>query len=242
VTVPRVITDSTRWTKGAATLNPTVVVPYGGKANFYDYRITLYSTVVDTSKSGFGWSAAPMKFLVWNLTKNRKADVAYSNVGGDNTIGPDVTVDILEPDSTEILRQSWRLIFLEQGGEIMPVPGDEFTLCTVKPLASSDVYEFTGTIASVPPGATPSAFSLEQNYPNPFNPVTTIRFSLARTVDVNLAVYDVLGRRVTLLVNERKNAGVHEVNFDASRLSSGVYFYRLQAGDFTQSKKLVVLK
>lgn len=88
----------------------------------------------------------------------------------------------------------------------------------------------------------PDAFGLEQNFPNPFNPVTTIRFSLARTVDVNLAVYDVLGRRVTLLVNERKNAGVYEVNFDASRLSSGVYLYRLQAGEYVATKKLLLLR
>jgi hypothetical protein len=88
----------------------------------------------------------------------------------------------------------------------------------------------------------PDAFGLEQNFPNPFNPVTTIRFSLAGTVDVNLAVYDILGRRVASLVNERKTAGVYEVRFDALGLSSGVYFYRLQAGDFARSMKLVVLK
>jgi poly(3-hydroxybutyrate) depolymerase len=242
VTVPRVITDSTRWTKGSATLKPTVLVPYGGKPNFYDYRITLFSTFVDTSKSGFGPEATPMKFLVWNLTKNRKADVAFYDFYGDNTIGPDVRVDILEPDSTGSLGLTWSLIFLEQEGDILPVPGDQFVLCTVKPLTSSDVYEFTGTISSVQPGTTPLAFSLDQNYPNPFNPVTTIRFRLARTVNVNLTIYDILGRRAAVLVNERRKAGVHEVKFDAIGLSSGVYFYRLQAGDFVQTRKLLVLR
>ena len=83
---------------------------------------------------------------------------------------------------------------------------------------------------------------LEQNYPNPFNPSTTIKFELPRTSHVNLSVYDVLGRQVSVLVNERTNAGVYEVKFDASGLASGVYFYRLIAGSFTQTKKLLLLR
>jgi hypothetical protein len=88
----------------------------------------------------------------------------------------------------------------------------------------------------------PSRAILEQNYPNPFNPSTTINFELPKTSHVTLTVFDVLGRQVSVLVNERKEAGVHEVNFDASGLASGVYFYRLQAGDFVQSKKFLLLK
>jgi hypothetical protein len=88
----------------------------------------------------------------------------------------------------------------------------------------------------------PSAIFLSQNYPNPFNPTTVIRYQLPVVSNVRLAVYDVLGREVSVLVNERKDAGVHEVKFDASRMSSGVYLYRLQTGDFTQTKKLVVLR
>ncbi len=131
------------------------------------------------------------------------------------------------------------------------MPGDQFVLSTVKPLTSSDVYEFTGTISSVQPGAAPLAFSLEQNYPNPFNPVTTIRFGLAMAVNVNLTIYDILGRRVAVLVNERMGAGVHDVRFDGRGLSSGVYFYRLQVRslvpassreDFVQTKKLLLVK
>jgi Zn-dependent M28 family amino/carboxypeptidase len=86
------------------------------------------------------------------------------------------------------------------------------------------------------------AFCLEQNYPNPFNPSTTIKFELPKSSDVRLGVYDMLGREVSVLVNERRNAGVHEVKFDASGLSSGVYFYRLQAGHFVQTRKLLFLR
>jgi hypothetical protein len=86
------------------------------------------------------------------------------------------------------------------------------------------------------------AYSLSQNYPNPFNPSTTITFELPKSAVVRLSVYDMLGREVSVLVNERRDAGVHEVKFEASALSSGVYFYRLQAGDFTHTKRLLLLR
>jgi hypothetical protein len=88
----------------------------------------------------------------------------------------------------------------------------------------------------------PATFRLLQNYPNPFNPSTTIQYALPKSLVVRLSVFDMLGREVSVPVNERSEAGVHEVKYDASRLSSGVYFYRLQAGDFVSTKKLVVLK
>jgi photosystem II stability/assembly factor-like uncharacterized protein len=88
----------------------------------------------------------------------------------------------------------------------------------------------------------PSDFSLLQNYPNPFNPSTTIKFELPKSSVVTLSVFDVLGREVSVLVHERRNAGVHEVRLDGSNLASGVYFYRLTAGDFIQSKRLLLLR
>ena len=88
----------------------------------------------------------------------------------------------------------------------------------------------------------PQKIHLEQNYPNPFNPSTTIRFSLSHREHVTLKVFDVLGREVAKLVNGELNAGEHSVVFDADGLSSGIYFYRLQAGDFVDTKKLVMLK
>ena len=91
-------------------------------------------------------------------------------------------------------------------------------------------------------GTIPRKSSLEQNYPNPFNPSTTINFSLAKSGQVTMSVYDVLGRQVSVLVNEKREAGSYEVKFDGSNLANGVYFYRLQAGDFVQSRKLVLLK
>ncbi len=96
----------------------------------------------------------------------------------------------------------------------------------------------------------PAEFSLEQNYPNPFNPTTTIKYSIAppnltkeeTLQNVTLKVYDVLGREVATLVNEEKSPGNYEVKFDASKLASGVYFYRLTAGNFVSTKKMVLLR
>jgi PKD repeat protein len=89
---------------------------------------------------------------------------------------------------------------------------------------------------------TPVETMLAQNYPNPFNPRTTISFALEEEADVTLEIFDAAGRLVATLLEESKGIGRHAVEFDASRLSSGVYFYRLRAGDFVQQRKMVLLK
>ena len=93
------------------------------------------------------------------------------------------------------------------------------------------------TIAPVP-----SVFRLEQNYPNPFNPATTIPFSLPEQRHVELGVYNLLGLKVATLINERRNAGEYETTWNALGFASGVYFYRLQAGEKSVTKKLTVLR
>lgn len=88
----------------------------------------------------------------------------------------------------------------------------------------------------------PAVYSLDQNYPNPFNPTTQIKYSIAKAGNVNIRVYDVLGREVASLVNEFQSNGSHSVRFDASSLSSGVYVYTINAGEFAQSKKMLLIK
>ena len=88
----------------------------------------------------------------------------------------------------------------------------------------------------------PTKFALEQNYPNPFNPVTTIRFSIPNEIPVNLSIYNILGEQVEVLKNEVMKPGNYEVEFNATSLSSGVYFYQLKAGDYTAVKKMLLLK
>lgn len=88
----------------------------------------------------------------------------------------------------------------------------------------------------------PSGFRLSQNYPNPFNPTTVIRYELPASGDVRLSVYDILGREVRMLVNEKQAAGSYEVKFDASGLASGVYLYRLTSGPFVETHKMVLVR
>ena len=88
----------------------------------------------------------------------------------------------------------------------------------------------------------PLNYELTQNYPNPFNPTTLIKFSVVKTADVTLKVYNILGQEVATLINGVKNPGVYQVNFDASELSSGMYIYQIQAGEFVTSKKMMLLK
>jgi hypothetical protein len=107
----------------------------------------------------------------------------------------------------------------------------------------------TGELPPEPPSLTstedsrmPTEYTLDQNYPNPFNPATTIRYALPRRSTVYLAVFSTLGQQVSILQNGDQDAGYHEVRFDGSHLPSGVYFYRMQAGSFTETKKFLLVR
>ena len=88
----------------------------------------------------------------------------------------------------------------------------------------------------------PSSFALEQNYPNPFNPSTTIQFALAKGANVKLKVFSIEGKEVATLVDEALTPGVHTFRFEANGLPSGVYFYRIEAGELFQTRRLMLLK
>lgn len=88
----------------------------------------------------------------------------------------------------------------------------------------------------------PEQFSIQQNYPNPFNPETNIKFNVAKLSKVNIVVYDVMGREIAVIVNERLNAGTYEISFDAVQYPSGVYYYRLTADSFSETKKMILIK
>ncbi len=103
-------------------------------------------------------------------------------------------------------------------------------------------YGFISAPTSVPVVDVPHTFSLDQNYPNPFNPATHFEFRIAESRMVTLTIYDILGREVATLVNDDKPAGVYSVTWNAAGYSSGTYFYRLQAGNFTSTRRMMLLK
>jgi hypothetical protein len=88
----------------------------------------------------------------------------------------------------------------------------------------------------------PEVYNLSQNYPNPFNPVTYITFDIPKSSFVNLIVYDGLGREIEQLVNEELNPGSYKYDWNASSYPSGIYFYKIQAGDYVETKKMVLIK
>jgi hypothetical protein len=88
----------------------------------------------------------------------------------------------------------------------------------------------------------PSEYCLNQNFPNPFNPRTNISFLLPKSGNVSLKIFNIVGQDIATLVNEKMDVGSFNIDFDASNLNSGIYFYRLVAGKFTETKKMILLK
>ena len=125
------------------------------------------------------------------------------------------------------------------------IPGSTVNTAGMPVGVTAQYYHFSAEVTVVSADEDPilvNEFNLEQNYPNPFNPSTSIKYTLAETSDVNLKVYDVLGNEVVTLVNSTQNAGSHTISFDASNLASGLYIYTLNTGNFTSSKKMMLLK
>ncbi len=136
------------------------------------------------------------------------------------------------------------------------IPNREESLLPTKPiqlLSSKTKADSTGSrfallisqndlVNSEPEAEIPSRFSLSQNFPNPFNPSTNIQFALPEDSQVKLQVFDLLGRRVRTLISKSMKAGYHEIVFDASDLATGVYLYRIQAGNFLETKKMLLIK
>lgn len=134
------------------------------------------------------------------------------------------------------------------------VVGNESTSKTTKQFGTHEispssnrptlVVTFTPLVTAVEDekGKLPTEYNLAQNFPNPFNPVTTVAYQLPQSGKVSLIVYDLLGAEVATLVNSVQTAGIHSVKWNAINVASGIYFYRLEAGNFTQTRKLVVIK
>jgi hypothetical protein len=103
-------------------------------------------------------------------------------------------------------------------------------------------FEYVGPVGIDDYTSVAKTFVLFQNYPNPFNPSTKIKYSVPQSEIVQIKVYDILGKEIATLVNEEKPMGNYKIDFDGNNLSTGVYFYSMQAGSFTDTKKLILIK
>jgi hypothetical protein len=251
--------DSTRWTKGNSTLSGKIILPEiqflegmaYGIPEAADYEIRIANSIVDTSRDYFSSAMTPLYFTVYNITENRKMPIIFSELVPDGKISFGDDLFLLRKDSASLDAFTWEVFITGKDTNINPEPGDIFKISILKPLTKRDIFEFTAIPTGVEQGrAIPARFSLSQNYPNPFNPVTTISFTIPEASHVTLAIYDILGRRVSTLVNEKYVPGFYHHRWNAGTISSGVYFYRMTAVSlgggkkefFSDVKKLLLLK
>ena len=145
---------------------------------------------------------------------------------------------ILAGDGRELPNGGWEFDSVGEGGSTnrqVFLTGDDQTLPVV-------FFNNQDAVNVEPELDMPTEFALKQNYPNPFNPTTNIVYALPEASEVTLEVFNLQGQRVAILVRGQQTAGFHTVNFDASRLASGMYLYRLQAGNFVQTQKMMLVK
>jgi predicted GH43/DUF377 family glycosyl hydrolase len=223
--------DGMTWTKD--TLNPVLKVGTTGRWDeaaviepsvLYDGETTYHMWY--SGGGSFLWRigyASSSDGLNWDKHPNPVLEPGSSGSWDDTFVGLCV-VTFNSADSTNF--KMW------YGGGVGFVIGDIGYASTTGPVSVGDDKSVE----------LPRRFSLLPNYPNPFNPSTTIKFDLPTSTEVRLSVYDFLGREVSLLLNERREAGTHELRFDGSGLSSGVYFYRLTAGEYVETKRAVLVR
>jgi hypothetical protein len=184
-----------------------------------------------------------MKFSIQNVTEGRPAETIYLDNDNNNLFSLADDLYLLEYDSIGDPYLTWAIFVDGAPNPVLPQAGDQFFIKTFKPITSSDLYEFSGAASPLMSVLQKlDFFEVFNNYPNPFNPITTISWQLTRSSLVKLSVYNTLGQRVATLLSEFQHPGYHQLEWDASDMASGIYFYRLEAGPHVETKKMVVLK
>ena len=219
------------------------------------YTKQFYIGTIGSDASTISWSAGPpFPSVPKAYLGGASAGDRFYVVGGNNSVGS------TSSDSTFIWGISggiWTPL-----GSLKPVAAHNIEAAVTYRLIGDTVKIFcpggssgTGTTLNfdviacgftvtgiVPASEIPKEYALKQNYPNPFNPTTNISFALPKAGNVKLVVYDLLGEQIAVLVNEYKHAGQYIVDFNAANLASGVYFYRIESGQFTDVKKMLLVK
>lgn len=166
------------------------------------------------------------------IVKNETAE----NLFGLNVTVKDIFINLLFNRSDERWTEEFGLVF---GVNIY---GNSYSIlkgCVVNGTVYGDT---TTVITGIKEELPESSFALSQNYPNPFNPATYIQYSVPYYTNVTIEIFDVIGRRISTLLNEQQNAGSYNVVFDGSKINSGIYFYKITAGKFVQIKKMILMK
>ena len=197
---------------------------------------------------GFGQSMDPSN----PFGSANPMDIWMSNNGAD---WDKISDSPWNADSSEQIKYDFDIVVIRDdnnlGDNIFTFGGDRETFNFMDPTnflnVDNDVWKYylpdqPSSVDDKSGQIIPDEFSLSQNYPNPFNPATKVRYSIPHSSNVFINVFDILGNEVKILVNELKPAGTYEIEFEAANLPSGIYFYKLQAGSFVETKKMILLK
>ena len=224
----------------------SIVVPSGA-----DICAGTYGNITgDISGGGTECGGSPVPVELTSFTANvskNKVMLEWETATEVNNYGFEIEKQISNSQSAE---SNWEMIeFIEGHGNSNSPKQYSFTdenliggslfIYRLKQVDNDGTYEYSDEIEVE---IVPAEFVLYQNYPNPFNPSTKIRYQLPRESKVIIKIYDILGSEVITLLNEKKEAGVYEVDFNASHLSSGTYIYRIVAGKFVETKKMLMIK
>ncbi len=221
-------------------------IPNGSGTQTADTRFFVASTSGDVSPNSLSSVPLPVELISFSVSMldnsvklNWRTETELNNCG-------------FEIQKSEVRNQAtdWnRIGFVEGNGNSNSPKNYEFIdreiktgkyLYRLKQIDNDGSYEYSNVI-EIDLGM-PGKFILNQNYPNPFNPKTIISYEVPLGGAVKIMIYDEIGNEITTLVNEFKEAGIHSISFDASELPSGVYIYKMQAGSFVETKKMILLK
>jgi hypothetical protein len=224
------------WVLVGGTANPTIST----------VTVTGVTTLVGTFALATTWSPKVMNFNLATAMYDRASKhvvlqwSAGMNVNEDGFFVERVRAENAQNGAWELVGRVAKNTIDEYGYSEKVVEDGEYFYRVYGYDVDGEAYQ--SQQASVNVSALPGVFTLDQNFPNPFNPVTSISFSVPQTSNVTLKVYDMFWREVSTLVNETKSAGSYSVSFDASKLASGTYFYKMDAGTFSSTRKLNVMK
>jgi len=222
-----------------ASMDKFIITDANGKTqDLYVANVDIDTTIADVDRS----LPPPLPVIDFDARFNYGEFIKAVSVDSGEV---DLEIDVLTNDYPITL--SW---------EINPANGIEYSFISDSGLGkvsslnkkltfdenSNGKIKLFGKISSSFNSNLPERFELYQNYPNPFNPLTTIKYDIVKAQDVKVIVYDILGREVATLVNAQQRPGTYEVRWDASNVSSGIYFYQLKTKDYVDTKKMILLK
>ena len=189
------------------------------------------------------YSTWPTYYVLFDFPDTVGYTTGYGYMCGTSMAAPMVTgtASLMLAVNPKLTASQIKSIILSTADSIMTTAGVVKILNPGVAVRAAKDYNSTIAAVSGTPNP-PKSFSLSQNYPNPFNPTTTIEFQIPERSFVKLSVFNALGQEVAVLVDEEKSPGKYTVTFDGSKLSSGIYFYRLEAGNFVETKKMIFVK